>query len=194
METFSALLAICAGTSPVTGELPTQRPVMGALMCSLICTRINSWVNNREAGHLRRHRAHYDVIVMVKSKNDFISDWVSDIIRIWYQHYASCTILKMLPFGSPSKTITFSEVSVSDQTWLNVCEAVISKETVIFVYDRKHSTVHRNMFICLPPSVYPNLSLVEILNQWFCLWNDDPRKNDYKLKIISLIYLRLIFI
>ena len=27
METFSALLAICAGNSPVTGELPAQRPV-----------------------------------------------------------------------------------------------------------------------------------------------------------------------
>ena len=28
METFSALLAICAGNSPVPGEFPTQRPVM----------------------------------------------------------------------------------------------------------------------------------------------------------------------
>ena len=27
METFSALLAICAGNSPVPGELPAQRPV-----------------------------------------------------------------------------------------------------------------------------------------------------------------------
>ena len=27
METFSALLAICAGNSPGTGEFPTQRPV-----------------------------------------------------------------------------------------------------------------------------------------------------------------------
>ena len=25
---------------------------------------INGWINNREAGDLRRHRAHYDVIVM----------------------------------------------------------------------------------------------------------------------------------
>ena len=33
-------------------------------MFSLICGRINSWVNNGEAGELRRHRAHYDVIVM----------------------------------------------------------------------------------------------------------------------------------
>ena len=28
MEKFSALLAICAGNSPVTGEFPAQRPVM----------------------------------------------------------------------------------------------------------------------------------------------------------------------
>ena len=34
-------------------------------MFSLICTWINSWVNNREAGDLRRHRAHYDVMVML---------------------------------------------------------------------------------------------------------------------------------
>ena len=27
METFSAILALCAGNSPVTGEFPTQRPV-----------------------------------------------------------------------------------------------------------------------------------------------------------------------
>ena len=27
METFSDLLAICAGNSPVTGEFSTQRPV-----------------------------------------------------------------------------------------------------------------------------------------------------------------------
>ena len=37
----------------------------GALMFTLICARINGWVNNCEAGDLRRNRAHYDVIVMV---------------------------------------------------------------------------------------------------------------------------------
>ena len=31
METFSALLALCAGTSPVTGEFPKQRPVTRSL-------------------------------------------------------------------------------------------------------------------------------------------------------------------
>ena len=36
----------------------------GALMSSLTCAWINGWVSNREAGDLRRHRAHYDVTVM----------------------------------------------------------------------------------------------------------------------------------
>ena len=60
MKTFSPLLAICAGNSPVTGEFPALRPVM----FSIIYARINSWVNNGEAGDLRLHRAHYDVTVM----------------------------------------------------------------------------------------------------------------------------------
>ena len=63
METFSALLAICAGNSPVPGEFPTQGQWRGALMFSLICVWINSCVNNREAGDLRRYRAHDDVTV-----------------------------------------------------------------------------------------------------------------------------------
>ena len=36
----------------------------GALMFSLIFTWTNSWANNGDAGDLRRHHAHYDVIVM----------------------------------------------------------------------------------------------------------------------------------
>ena len=35
----------------------------GALMFS-ICAWTNAWVNNRDAGDLRRHRAHYDVTVI----------------------------------------------------------------------------------------------------------------------------------
>ena len=48
--------------SPVNS--PHKGQWRGALMFSLISTWINVWVNNREAGDLRRHRAHYDVIVM----------------------------------------------------------------------------------------------------------------------------------
>ena len=65
METFSALLAICAGNSPVPVNSTHKGQWRGALMFSLICARINNWVNNRKAGDLmRRHLGHYDVNVM----------------------------------------------------------------------------------------------------------------------------------
>ena len=38
----------------------------GALVFSLICARTNGWVNNGDAGDLRRHRAHHDVILMTQ--------------------------------------------------------------------------------------------------------------------------------
>ena len=64
METFSALLALCVGNSPVTCEFPSQRPVTRSFDVSLICAWINASLYNRGAGDLSRHRAHYDVIVM----------------------------------------------------------------------------------------------------------------------------------
>ena len=48
--------------SPVNS--PHKDQWRGAFMFSLICAWINRWVNNRKAGYLRRHCAHYDVIVM----------------------------------------------------------------------------------------------------------------------------------
>ena len=64
MEPFSALLVLCAGNSPIPVNSPHKSQWRGALMFSLICAWINNWVNNREAGDLRRHRGHYDVNVM----------------------------------------------------------------------------------------------------------------------------------
>ena len=37
----------------------------GPLMFPLICAWTNGWANHRDAGDLRRYRAHYDVIVMI---------------------------------------------------------------------------------------------------------------------------------
>ena len=48
--------------SPVNS--PHKGQWRGALMFALICARINGSVNNRETGDLRRHRAHYDAIVI----------------------------------------------------------------------------------------------------------------------------------
>ena len=63
---FSALLAVCAGISPVTGEFSPQRLVTRSFDVSFDL-RLNKRLmskNNREVGDLRRYRAHDDVTVM----------------------------------------------------------------------------------------------------------------------------------
>ena len=55
-----------------TVNSPHKGQWRGALMFSLMCARINSWVNNREAGDLRRYRRHYDVIVMLRKLHDLM--------------------------------------------------------------------------------------------------------------------------
>ena len=54
----------------------------GALMFSLICAGINSWVNNREAGDLRRHRAHYDLSVMLHYNRDLNEEQNMELFKI----------------------------------------------------------------------------------------------------------------
>ena len=78
MEPFSALPALCAGNSPVPGNSPHKGQWRGALMFFFSCAWINDWVNNREAGDLRRHRGHYDVNVMVCG---WVNSWCTSVTR-----------------------------------------------------------------------------------------------------------------
>ena len=93
METFSALLVICAGNSPVTGEFPAQMPVT-RIFDVFFDLRLNEgWVNNREAGDLRRRRAHYDVTLMAKysylmkensgHRGYFLNKWINPFLLIY---------------------------------------------------------------------------------------------------------------
>ena len=57
---------------PLWGEFAGRRLIPrkkgqwhGALMFPLICAWTNTWANNEDAGDLRRHRVHCDVIVMM---------------------------------------------------------------------------------------------------------------------------------
>ena len=64
-DTFSALLALCARNSPVTGEFPAQRPVTRSFDVFFFGAWIKGWVSNREAGNLRRYHVYNDVTVMM---------------------------------------------------------------------------------------------------------------------------------
>ena len=56
---------LCGEISPVPVNSLHKGQWRGALMFSLICVWISDWVNNREAGDLRRYRGHYHVSVML---------------------------------------------------------------------------------------------------------------------------------
>ena len=81
METFSALLALCAGNSLLTVNSSHKDLWRGALMFSLICAWTNDWVNTPGGGDLRRNLPHYDVIVM--SYLDYIHSGFR-IKSIWF--------------------------------------------------------------------------------------------------------------
>ena len=65
METFYKLLSLSVGILLVRVNSPHWGQWRGAFVFSLICAWLNGRVNNREAGDLRHHRAHYDVIVIL---------------------------------------------------------------------------------------------------------------------------------
>ena len=77
----------CPVNSPHKGQW------RGALMFSLICARINGWVNNREAGDLRRHGAHHDVTVMRSSNESIMTSHMSKTkqstskLRVYFMRY-----------------------------------------------------------------------------------------------------------
>ena len=98
MKTFSTLLALCAGNSPVTGEFSHKKPVARGFDV-FFDLRLNKNLSKKcEAGDLRRHRAHFDVTVMetmpctvfastviTKFGSEFVRDWhwKSDMMTSW---------------------------------------------------------------------------------------------------------------
>ena len=67
METFSAFPALCKGKPPVTGGVPSQRPMTRSFDVFFFRSapeQANGFANNRDVGDFRRHGAHYDVAVI----------------------------------------------------------------------------------------------------------------------------------
>ena len=123
METFPALLALCAGNSPVTGEFPAQRPVARNFDV-FFDLRINDWVNNREAGDLRRYRAHYDDVIMAGEDASTLR-WCHkiDICGITARATYLICLHGYIPFGSR----TARSAGVSGHPGKNVCKCIWSK-------------------------------------------------------------------
>ena len=115
-------------------------------MFSLICFWINDWVNNREAGDVKRYRTYYDVIVLAQ--------WTSDDI-FWHKHH--WLFAHRLPTNSLLKgTITLSfDISIavtantlfnkqSNYRWFETPRLSYSSYVITVMRSRKFTTKQRS--------------------------------------------------
>ena len=101
MEKFSALLALCVGNSPVTGEFPSQRPVAKSFDV-FFDLRLNT--RSSEDGDLRRPRPHYDVIVM---------EWTQGVERLAVVYSQSNYFINIDPKINKAQNLPFLDEYVS---------------------------------------------------------------------------------
>ena len=135
---------------------PANSPHMGqwrgALIFSLICVWITGWVNNREAGDLRRYRSHYDVSVM--------SIWGGSIVVIISfpaPHGAAPTQSTMLIM----EPIFFPEVPSADK-YLSIASMVrlygTTRPWMISSHFRCKSSINLRLFANAKPTFHSYLA------------------------------------
>ena len=111
----------------------------GALMFSLIGAWINASVNNRDADDLRRHRAHYDVIVMICN----FSGGSSHKVQANPTSYLHCDYVTIpLPdvflthWGRVTHICIISLGSIGSNKWIVTCSAPMSNYCKLDPYEQ----------------------------------------------------------
>ena len=142
-------------------------------MFSLICVWINEWVNNLEAGDLRRHRGHYEVTVMLRASS-------------WWQHdMHTISALLALCAGNPSfaslMRITASLVHGHQQNAVVYQSAYYHKTSNISAPNPKTYMFLISSCSCLCP-----IQLSKVLSQeWRCNWSSTDRQCSNYIGMIS---------
>ena len=108
---------------------PVNSPLKGqwrrALMFSLICTWIKSWVHNHEAGDWRCHRVHYDVTVM---------SYVSVLHPMIFG--------TMLSHNLPSVSTNINKELKNIQIWLEINKLSLNvKKTKFMIFHHKQRNI-----------------------------------------------------
>ena len=115
---------------------PQKGQCRGALTFFLICVWINAWINNREAGDLRRHCAHYDVIAMLNMIWCFPSTTVICMIKdVRPQQLIMFPLLERI--AGRRKLYHLTRIRVSAREAHSVNNVI-----VIFYYQRNNFTDH----------------------------------------------------
>ena len=101
-------------TGSLCGWIPRAKSSDRELWCFLWSAPwINGWVNNRDAGDLRRHRAHYDVIVIYSCFRGWVFAYMKTMKAFSRLHAAPYVDGKM------SNSIFCKIVYYANTHWIN---------------------------------------------------------------------------
>ena len=117
METFSALLALCVGNSPVTGEFPSERSVTRRFDVIFdLC--LNKRLSKHSWGcDLSHHRTNYDVTVMLA----LLKWWLYQTRHTEYTFVSAITSLSGSQISRVySIVITWFDIITDTLTFVNI--------------------------------------------------------------------------
>ena len=125
--------------------IPLTKAIEAELWCfPLICAWINAWVNNREDGDLRRHRAHHDVIVMCTL-----------VLFHWYWGNGTNTTCKILT------------VMIDSPTFLSWDESPCYHEIMV-QWRRNYSSAENGIMIYCCVAIAVEMPLFYWAMEWRC--------------------------
>ena len=182
-------------------NFPHKGQWRGALRFSLIFVRINGWANNREAGHLRRYRAHYDVMVMTMPV--FWVYWHANIdiaafISLHFEKICGCIyIFKIYQLEYMLMILWKYFISVKNMHWwLDMCyeQILVTLNMYISIYSFGITNLIRP-FVLISAKVYTfqiyllryRISIIGQWSDWFhhrkVLWSPYNRYHNRYLNV-----------
>ena len=153
METFFRVTgSLCAEIDQLPVNYPHKGQWRGALIFSLISAWTNGWVNKRDVGDLRRHRAHCDVTVMkiideIPSKSRNTRGW-----RNWQQR------LTTMAWRGSQNILHYVQHIETETKWLLFSDSVY-----------KWIFFHKNWCMII------RISRDRISNEQTIIWLSEPR-------------------
>ena len=159
METFSALLVLCAGNTPVTSEFPSQRPVTWSFVV-LFDLHLIKWLNKQSWGLVIR-----DAIVCTVMYRQILSACfrVTKWHRYCDNHGNDCPNTNEITLNNMGKSIPWSH-----KNWLNKHNQFVCM--FIRRFEKKCRLV--NLMVWSHAHIlskYNTLYLIWFITQWFML-------------------------
>ena len=178
MEMFFAFLAIWVGNSPATDGFPSKRPAKPNfdVFFDLL---LNGWVNDRDVGDLRGHRAQYDVTMRSRAwlfycpgalfrtchfeySNSielmfFCRNMHLDLILIVFTTKACCSISSGVEFIRGPPGISLYCIDIGDFTPRSVIECAL-RTSQMDLYGNSFAYRNGKCYVCRADSENCNVS------------------------------------